>query len=169
MAVGAQFIQDHAALLAHLRAAKHLIEQRGGFAAIEPGILETLVRADVGRAIVTLEAPVLHSPSTPTPISLPTGTCDAELERRSGDALLLMSQAVVPKQMGIYVRHVIECSRTLDYVWTRRDSSGPVTRKILSTVIATLYYLLSIPVIGVVRLRFLRSFGRHLRLLRMHV
>lgn len=143
MAVCSQFLQDYVASLAHLRAAKYLIEQRGGFVAAEPGILRTLIRADLGRAVTTLEAPVLKSPSKPMTIALPKGTCDAELERECGDALLLIARVAIPKQMGEYVRHAIQCTRMLDYVWAHRDTSGPIVAEILSTVIATLYYLLS--------------------------
>jgi hypothetical protein len=81
MAVCAQFLQDYAASLAHLRAAKLLIEQRGGFAVAEPGVLRTIVRADLGRAVATLEAPVLNCPTKPTTVVLPDAVCDAELER----------------------------------------------------------------------------------------
>jgi hypothetical protein len=143
MAVCAQFLQDYAASLAHLRATKHLIQKRGGLAAVESGILRTIVRADVGRAVVTLEAPVVKSPSEPMTIALPKGTCDAELERQSEDALLLTARAGIPKQMGEHVRHVIRCTRMLAYVWTHRDTSSLLVGKILFTVIATLYYLLS--------------------------
>jgi hypothetical protein len=144
MAVCSQFLQDYMASLAHLRAAKYLIEQSGGFVALESGILRTLIRADLGRAVTKLEAPVLNSPSKPMTIAFLKGMCDAQLEREWGNALLLAARVAIPKQMREYVRHVIQCTRMLDYVWTHRDTSGPVVAKILSTIIATLYYLLSV-------------------------
>jgi hypothetical protein len=144
MAVCAQFLQDHAASLAHLRATKHLIEQRGGFRAVEPGILRTIVRADLSRAIATLEAPVLDFPVEPTTIALLNRTCDAELERQSQAALLLLGQTMIPKKLDKYIRHIIDCTTMLEYVWTHPESSAPVIAQILSTIIARLYHLLSI-------------------------
>ena len=143
MAVCAQFLQDYAASLAHLRAAKLLIEQRGGFAVAEPGVMRTIVRADLGRAVATLEAPVLNCPTKPTTVVLPDAVCDAELERQADHALLLTAQAPLPEQLGQYIRHLIKCTKMLEYDWTNRDCSGPIVGKILSTVIALLYYLLS--------------------------
>jgi hypothetical protein len=143
MAVCAQFLQDYAASLAHLRAAKLLIEQRGGFAAVEPGILGTIIRADLGRAVATLEAPVLDCPTKPTTVVLPNAVCGAELEREADHALLLTAQAPLPKQLSQYIHHLIKCTKMLEYAWKNRDCSGPIMGKILFTVIALLYYLLS--------------------------
>lgn len=143
MAACANFLKDNAATLAHLRAMKYLIKQRGGFAAVEPGILKTIIRADVGRAVRTLESPVMSSPTKPTTIALPKGICDAELERQSEDALLLTARAEIPKQMTKHVSHLIQCIRMLDYGWTHPDALGLLTGKLVSTAFATLYYLLS--------------------------
>lgn len=143
MAVCAQFLQDYAASLTHLRAAKLLIEQRGGFAATESGTLRTIVRADLGRAVATLEAPVLNCPTKPTTVVLPNAACDAELERQADHALLLTAQTPLPEQLSQYIRHLIKCTKMLGYAWTNRDCSGPILGKILSTVIALLYSLLS--------------------------
>ena len=139
----ADFLKDNAATLAHLRAMKYLIEQRGGFAAVESGILRMIIRADIGRAVATLESPVMSSPTKPMTITLPKGMCDAELERQSEDALLLTARAEIPKQMAEHVSHLIQCIRMLDYGWTHPDASGPLTGKLLSTAFAILYYLLS--------------------------
>jgi hypothetical protein len=143
MAVCAQFLHDYAASLAHLRAAKLLIEQRSGFAAVESGILRTIVRADLGRAVATLEAPVLNCPTKPTTVVLPNAACDAELERQADHALLLTARAPLPEQLGQYIHHLIKCTKMLGYAWTNRDCSGPIVGKVLSTIIALLYYLLS--------------------------
>jgi hypothetical protein len=143
MAVCAQFLQDYAASLAHLRAAKLLIEQRGGFAAVEPGILRTIVRADLSRAVATLEAPILDCPTKPTIVMLPNAVCDAELERQADHALLLTARAPLPKQLVQHIHHLIKCTKMLEYAWKNRDCSGPIMGKILSTVIALLYHLLS--------------------------
>jgi hypothetical protein len=143
MAVCEQFLQDYAASLAHLRAVRLLIKQRGGFAAVEPGILRTIVRADLGRAVATLEAPVLDCPTEPTTVVLPNAVCDAELERQADYALLLTSQTPLPKELVQYIHHLIKCTMMLEYAWKNRDCSGPIMGKILFTVIALLYYLLS--------------------------
>ena len=143
MAACADFLRDNAATLVHLRAIRYLIKQRGGLAAVKPGILWTIIRADMGRAVATLEPPVMSFPTKPTAIALPKGVCDAELERQSEDALLLTARAEIPKQMAEYVRHLIQCVRMLDYGWTHPGASGSLTGRLLSTVIATVYYLLS--------------------------
>jgi hypothetical protein len=143
MAACADFLNDNVATLAHLRAIKYLIKQRGGFAAVKSGILRTIIRADIGRAVATLESPVMSSPTKPTTIALPKSICDAELEWQSEDALLLTARAEIPKQMAEYVSHLIQCIRVMDYGWTHPDASGPLTEKVLSTAVATLYYLLS--------------------------
>jgi hypothetical protein len=142
MVACADFLEDYAATLAHLRAMKYPIEQRGGFAAVESRILRTIIRADVSRAVATLESSVMSSPTKPTTIALPKGTCDAELERQSEDALLLTARAEIPKQMAEHASHLIQCIRMLDYGWTHPDASGRLIGKFLSTAVATLYYLL---------------------------
>jgi hypothetical protein len=54
-----------------------------------------------------------------------------------------ISSAFLFGKLDQYIHHLIKCTKMLDYAWTNCDCSAPIVGKVLSTVIALLYNLLS--------------------------
>jgi hypothetical protein len=148
MAICADLLGDYVASLAHLRAAKFVVDQGGGlFSLLDPSrisLFKSLVRADIGRAITTLSCPVFMCPWPPTTLPLPQDKLDVGLEREACRALVGIAEATLPKDLHEYVYQIIGCARMLHYAWKYPSESEATIRQLGSSVTAIFYHLLSL-------------------------
>jgi hypothetical protein len=148
MAICADLLGDHAASLAHLRAAKSVVDQGGGlFSLLDPSqisIFKSIVRADLGRAITTLSCPVFICPWPPATLPVPLDKLDVKLEREAYSALVGIAKATLPKDLREDVCQIIEYARMLQSIWSYPSESTAAIRQLAMSFTAMLYYLLSL-------------------------
>jgi hypothetical protein len=148
MAICAELLGDYAASLAHLRAAKFVVDLGGGVVTLlnpsRISIFKLIVRADLGLAIKTLSCPVFTCPWKPATVPLPQDKLDLQLEQEACSALVGAAQLTLPTDLHEYVYQIIECTRMLHYVWSCPSESEAAIRQLGSSITAIFYYLLSL-------------------------
>jgi hypothetical protein len=148
MAIYANLLGDPVASLAHLRAAKFIVDQGGGvLSLLDPSritILKLIVRADLGRAITTLSCPVFICPWPPATLPLPQDKLDVGLEREACSALVGIAEVTLPKDLHEYVYQIIGCARMLQFVWSYPSESAAAIEQLGSSFTAIFYHLLSL-------------------------
>lgn len=148
MAICADLLGDHAASLIHLRAAKFVVDQGGGLSSLlDPSqiyIFKSIMRADLGGAIITLSCPVFICPWPPATLPLPQDKLDVGLERAACSALVGIAEVTLPKDLYEYVCQIIECARMLQFIWSYPSESAAAIRQLGSSFTAISYYLLSL-------------------------
>lgn len=146
MAICADLLRDYAASVAHLRAAKFVVDQGGGlFSFLDPSrisLFKSIVRADIGRAITTLSCQVFMCPWPSITLPLPQHKLDVALEREACRALVGIAEATLPEYLHEYVYQIIGCARILHYVWNYPSESEAAIRQLGSSVTAIFYHLL---------------------------
>lgn len=148
MAICAELLGDYTASLAHLRAAKFLVDQEGGVGSLlNPSqifIFKLIVRADMGLALKTLSCPVFTCPLKPATVQLPEDKLDILLERHACSALAGAAKVALPTDLHEDVCHVIECARMLHYAWSYPGESEAAIRQLGGSITAIFYHLLSL-------------------------
>ena len=148
MAICADLLGDYAASLAHLQAAKFIVDQGGGLLPLlGPSriiILKLIVRADLGRAIRTLSSPVFIYPWPPATLPLPQNKLDVGLEREACSTLVGIAEVTLPKNLHKYVYQIIGCARMLQFVWSYPSESAAAIRQLGTSITAIFYHLLSL-------------------------
>jgi hypothetical protein len=148
MAICAELLGDYPASLAHLRAAKFVVDLGGGFITLLDPKLITLfklvIRADLGLAIKTLSPCVFTFPWKPATVPLPEDKLDVQLEWETCIALVEIARLSLPAELHEYIYQITECAKMLHYVWSYPSESDVIVKELGISITATFYHLLSL-------------------------
>ena len=145
MAIAATLARDQHAAFAHLTAAKQLVDLEGGVDKIDTWVLQGIIRADLGRAVATLSAPIFNLPRVPTPgmTLITTATGDPTLQSLACKALLDSVQSSLPTGLRDAVYDIVQQGMMLVYCWKKPSDVEEIMSQALYTGSAAIYQLLA--------------------------
>jgi hypothetical protein len=145
LALCGTMLEDYDAAASHLRAAKQLVKRMGGLQSVNPFVLKTLIRADLGVANGTLSSPIFALPYSRTMPILPDCSVDPRLDQHAQKVLLQLSHGFLPTSLLNDVRQITQYARILPHVWKHSTTLSTMVGQILIPLSAVIYHILSVP------------------------